>query len=116
MAAATAYFLASSTNPSNANYNKSRSGGSSRSSSYTMSIEEEKAAYRKQQALDNISETCSFVSMDKFMSEQAKSSSSSKRQAVSSKLREWRSESYTTWKKVQPYYEDFKYWVMMGPH
>lgn len=112
MAAATAYFLVSPTNPSNANYSTS----SSRSSSNTMSVEQERALYFKNQAVDNVSETSSFISMDKFMSQQAKSSSSSKRQAVSSKLREWRSESATTWRKVKPYYREFQYWIMMGPH
>lgn len=114
MAAATAYFLVSPTNPSNANYNASSS--TSRSSSNTMSVEQERALYFKNQAADNVSETSSFISMDKFMSQQATSSSSSKRQAVSSKLREWRSESAATWRKVKPYYREFQYWVMMGPH
>ena len=114
MAAATAYFLVSPTNPSNANYNAS--SATSRSSSNTMSVEQERALYFKNQAADNVSETSSFISMDKFMSQQATSSSSSKRQAVSSKLREWRSESAATWRKVKPYYREFQYWVMMGPH
>ncbi|KAM3414717.1 hypothetical protein BST61_g9874 [Cercospora zeina] len=117
-AAATSFFLASEANPGSRKYMSSSSSSSnntSRSSSYNASIPEESAATpRKNQTLDSISETGSFISMDKFMNEQA--TTSSKRQAVSSKLREWRSESHATWKRVQPYYEDFKYWVMMGPH
>ncbi|GIZ49180.1 hypothetical protein CKM354_001221500 [Cercospora kikuchii] len=115
MAAATSFFLASESTPGSRKY-MSSSNNTSRSSSYNASIQEESAAPRKNATLDSISETGSFISMDKFMNEQAKSTSSSRRQTVSNKLREWRSESHATWKRVQPYYEDFKYWVMMGPH
>ncbi|KAF2212861.1 hypothetical protein CERZMDRAFT_84470 [Cercospora zeae-maydis SCOH1-5] len=114
-AATTNFFLASEAHPGSRKYMTSSPTNTSRSSSHNASIPEETAATpRKNQPLDSISETGSFISMDKFMNEQAPTSS--RRKLVSSKLREWRSESHATWKRVQPYYEDFKYWVLMGPH
>ncbi|KAF7196729.1 hypothetical protein HII31_02099 [Pseudocercospora fuligena] len=73
----------------------------------------EKAPSLDEKELDD--DTSSIVSMQDFI-KRAEKVNVSRRQAVAMKIRQWSAEGKATWKRIEPYYREFQYWVMMGPH
>ncbi|KXT03245.1 hypothetical protein AC578_4824 [Pseudocercospora eumusae] len=80
---------------------------------FQMARIEEKASSVDEKEVDD--DASSIVSMQDFI-KRAEKVNVSRRQAVAMKIRQWSAEGKATWKKIEPYYREFQYWVMMGPH
>ncbi|EME78599.1 uncharacterized protein MYCFIDRAFT_178720 [Pseudocercospora fijiensis CIRAD86] len=59
---------------------------------------------------DDDDDASSIISMKEFI-KRAEKANVSRRQAVAMKFRHWSAEGKATWKRIEPYYRDFQYWL-----